>query len=148
MNTQNPIITPTAEDTRDDMRDGTRDDMRRDDVRRDDMGRDDMGRDDMRAETRDDASFLSDQASTHANERWKRVQAEFVDDPRKSVSEAHELVGELMQRIVESFSAERDQLEHQWSKGGDVSTEDLRVCLQRYRAFFSRLLPSVNGGAA
>jgi hypothetical protein len=138
MNTQNPIVTPTAEDTREDMRDGTRDD----DMRRDEL------RAETRADMRDDTSFLSDQASTKANERWKRVQAEFVDDPRKSVSEAHELVGELMQRIVESFSAERDQLEHQWSKGGDVSTEDLRVCLQRYRAFFSRLLPSVNGGAA
>jgi len=94
---------------------------------------------------RDETPYLNDQASSQANERWRRVQAEFVDDPRKSVAEAHELVGDLMQRIVDSFAQERKQLEGQWSKGDNVSTEDLRVCLQRYRAFFSRLLPSVNG---
>lgn len=89
--------------------------------------------------------YLPGQTSVEAGDRWKRVQAEFVDDPRKSVSQAHELVSELMQRIVDAFSHERDNLEQQWSKGDSVSTEDLRVCLQRYRAFFSRLLPSAKG---
>jgi molecular chaperone GrpE (heat shock protein) len=89
--------------------------------------------------------YLSNQSSAQANDRWKRVQADFVDDPRKSVSEAHELVSEMVQHIVDSFSHERDNLENTWSKGESVSTEDLRVCLQRYRAFFSRLLPSANG---
>lgn len=88
-----------------------------------------------------DTSYLPDQASAQAGDRWQRIQAEFVDDPRKSVGEAHELVGELVQRIVDAFTNERRELERQWSKGDDVSTEDLRVCLQRYRAFFSRLLP-------
>jgi len=87
------------------------------------------------------ASYLPEQDSTQASQRWQRIQGEFVDDPRKSVGEAHELVGELMKRIVDSFTNERRELEKQWSSGGDVSTEDLRVCLQRYRAFFSRLLP-------
>ena len=88
-----------------------------------------------------DSSYLPEQDSMRASERWKQIQGEFVDDPRKSVGEAHELVGELMQRIVDSFTSERRELEEQWSKGDDVSTEDLRVCLQRYREFFSRLLP-------
>ena len=88
-------------------------------------------------------SYLEEQASGPDNERWQRIQAGFVDDPRKSVTEAHQLVGELTQRIVDAFARERDELEHQWSKGGDVSTEDLRVSLQRYRAFFSRLLPAM-----
>ena len=88
-------------------------------------------------------SFLPDQTAAHADERWLRIQGQFVDDPRKSVGEAHALVGELTQRIVDAFAKERADLEQQWSKGDDVSTEDLRVCLQRYRGFFSRLLPSV-----
>jgi len=50
-----------------------------------------------------------------------------------------------VQRIVDGFTKERSELEAQWSKGDSVSTEDLRVCLQHYREFFSRLLPSVNG---
>jgi hypothetical protein len=99
---------------------------------------------DTAAKAEHDAPYLPGQDSLQANERWQRVQAEFVDDPRKSVSEAHELVSELVQRIVDSFTHERDNLETTWSRGDSVSTEDLRVCLQRYRTFFSRLLPSAN----
>jgi hypothetical protein len=87
---------------------------------------------------------LPEQTSSHMNERWQQIQAQFVDDPRKAVGEAHSLVGELVQRIVDGFAKERDGLEHQWSEGDNVSTEDLRLCLQNYRSFFSRLLPSAN----
>jgi hypothetical protein len=88
---------------------------------------------------------LPEHDSAQASERWQHIQAEFVDDPRKAVGDAHQLVGDLVQRIVDGFTRERSELEAQWSKGDSVSTEDLRVCLQHYREFFSRLLPSVNG---
>lgn len=103
--------------------------------------------DDETTQTRDDranTSYLPEQTSSQASERWQRIQSEFVDDPRRSVTQAHELVGELTQRIVDAFANERSELERQWSKGDSVSTEDMRICLQRYRAFFSRLLPSVD----
>jgi hypothetical protein len=45
-----------------------------------------------------------------------------------------------MERLAESFSDERNRLENQWDRGDEVSTEELRVTLQRYRAFFNRLL--------
>jgi len=45
-----------------------------------------------------------------------------------------------MQRLAASFSNEREQLEGQWDRDDDVSTEDLRVALTRYRSFFDRLL--------
>jgi hypothetical protein len=86
--------------------------------------------------------YLPDQASAQAGDRWQQIQAQFVDDPRRAVGQAHELVGELVQQVIDGFSRERDTLEQQWSKGDSVSTEDLRVALQSYRAFFSRLLPS------
>jgi hypothetical protein len=38
------------------------------------------------------------------------------------------------------FAEERSRLEPQWDSGDSVSTEALRVALQRYRAFFDRLL--------
>jgi hypothetical protein len=82
---------------------------------------------------------LPEHDSAEATEHWQRIQAEFVDDPRKAVGEAHELVGKTVQSIVDAFTKERNELESQWSKGSDVSTEDLRVCLQHYKAFFSRL---------
>jgi hypothetical protein len=73
-------------------------------------------------------------------ESWTSIQAAFVDDPRDAVKEADTLVAELMQRLAETFSAERSRLESQWDNDEDVSTEDLRVALQRYRSFFDRLL--------
>jgi hypothetical protein len=88
--------------------------------------------------------YLADQAGAQTNERWQHIQSTFVDDPRQSVTEAHQLVSEVVQHIVDDFARERNELEEQWSKGDSISTEDLRVCLQRYRAFFSRLLPSMN----
>jgi hypothetical protein len=38
------------------------------------------------------------------------------------------------------FASERAQLEPRWAGGEDVSTEDLRRGLRRYRSFFKRLL--------
>lgn len=73
-------------------------------------------------------------------ESWTNIQAAFVDDPRDAVKEADTLVAELMQRLAETFSAERSRLESQWDNDEDVSTEDLRIALQRYRSFFDRLL--------
>jgi hypothetical protein len=72
--------------------------------------------------------------------RWTDIQAGFVDEPRRAVEQADGLVAEAIKRLAETFARERDQLEGQWDRGGDVSTEDLRQALQRYRSFFSRLL--------
>jgi hypothetical protein len=72
--------------------------------------------------------------------RWQDVQVGFVDDPRNAVKGADELVASLMTRLAQIFSDERGKLEHEWDKGENVSTEDLRVALQRYRSFFDRLL--------
>ena len=72
--------------------------------------------------------------------RWQQIQTSFVDEPRDAVAEADALVADLMQRLAASFSDERERLEGQWGRGDDVSTEDLRVALTRYRSFFDRLL--------
>lgn len=72
--------------------------------------------------------------------RWREIQAGFVDEPRNAVERADELVAELMQKLAQSFSQQRNNLEHQWDASENVSTEDLRVALTRYRSFFERLL--------
>jgi hypothetical protein len=72
--------------------------------------------------------------------QWKDIQAGFVDEPRKAVQDADALVAELMQRLAQMFASEREQLESRWAGGEDVSTEDLRRGLRRYRSFFERLL--------
>ena len=72
--------------------------------------------------------------------RWKEIQTAFVDEPRKAVEQADGLVASAMKRLAEVFAEERSKLEKQWDRGDNVSTEDLRVALQRYRSFFHRLL--------
>lgn len=72
--------------------------------------------------------------------RWDSVQTAFVDEPRRAVEQADELVAQAMKRLAEIFADERTNLESQWGRGDNVSTEDLRVALQRYRSFFDRLL--------
>jgi hypothetical protein len=72
--------------------------------------------------------------------RWDAIQVGFVDEPRRAVEEADSLVATAMKRLAEQFSEERSRLEGQWDRGGDVSTEDLRIALRRYRSFFGRLL--------
>jgi hypothetical protein len=87
------------------------------------------------------ATQLLDPADREAmTQRWRDIQADFVDQPQKAMKDADALVAGLMQQLAQMFSQERSQLEAQWSRGDQVSTEDLRVSLQRYRAFFERLL--------
>ena len=78
--------------------------------------------------------------ATEFRTRWTNIQAAFVDEPKHAVENADELVANTMKRLAEIFAHERTQLEEQWARGGDVSTEDLRQALRRYRAFFDRLL--------
>ena len=72
--------------------------------------------------------------------RWDKIQTGFVDEPRAAVEEADGLVASTMQQLASAFSKERTNLEQQWDRGDNVSTEDLRVAFQRYRSFFRRLL--------
>jgi hypothetical protein len=72
--------------------------------------------------------------------RWDQVQTSFVDEPRQAVEQADSLVANAVKRIAEQFAAERANLENQWAQGDNVSTEDLRQALRRYRSFFDRLL--------
>jgi hypothetical protein len=84
--------------------------------------------------------LLSNSELSDLRSQWSNIQAEFVDEPRRSVQQADQLVATAMQRLAEGFANERATLEKQWDSGDQVSTEELRVALQRYRAFFGRLL--------
>ena len=83
--------------------------------------------------------FAKDEAA-ELRGKWDGIQAGFVDEPRRAVEEADNLVAAAMTRLAEIFATERKELEAQWDRGDDVTTEDLRLALRRYRSFFSRLL--------
>ena len=72
--------------------------------------------------------------------QWDKIQTCFVDEPRGTVKDADKLVAVVMQRLAQGFANERSSSEKQWDRGDNVSTEDLRLALQRYRSFFDRLL--------
>jgi hypothetical protein len=130
------------EDRRDDISDGGLDTRERHTV---DADRPASATEPMRDDGKDQdegagAPLLDDQRAASYRSRWESIQTGFVDKPRDSVRDADSLVAELMRDLAESFSRARSDLEGQWDRGDDVSTEDLRVTLQRYRSFFNRLL--------
>jgi hypothetical protein len=84
--------------------------------------------------------LVSEQDSASYQERWQTIQTRFVDTPQESVKEADALVAEVVQKVAQKFAEERNHLEGEWSKGSEVSTEDLRQAMQHYRSFFHRLL--------
>src|SRR5215471_5106154 len=85
-------------------------------------------------------SLISDRESENLRARWAAIQTSFVDEPRRAVKDADELVSSAIKQLSENFHNRRAGLEKQWSTGSQVSTEDLRLSLQQYRTFFDRLL--------
>ncbi len=102
---------------------------------------------------------LTEETRADFAERWRVVQSHFVDDPKASVSEADQLVNELMQTrgypmadfeqraadisvdhpvVVQNYRAAHDiALRH---GRGEASTEDLRNAMVHYRSLFEELL--------
>jgi hypothetical protein len=90
---------------------------------------------------------------------WRKVQSEFVDDPKKSVTQADQLLGDVMstrgysvsdfeQRsadisvdhplVVENYRAAHEiAIRH---ASGQASTEDLRQAMIHYRTLFDGLV--------
>ena len=142
------------EDRREDPRDDRRDDRAdaaRDghaDTRRDDDGPgrytrqhgDHAGQHDHDAQDDQGVSVLDPTASERLRNRWQEVQAGFVDEPRQSVTEADQLVGEVLDEVSRVFRDQRSELEAEWSGNAEPGTEELRQALRRYREFFDRLL--------
>lgn len=86
------------------------------------------------------AALLNQEESEHLRTRWNEIQSRFVDEPRSAVQQADALVSEVVEKIIQMFADEHGSLEGQWKQGNDISTEDLRKALQRYRSFFNRLV--------
>jgi hypothetical protein len=86
------------------------------------------------------AALFHDDEAHGFRSRWEAIQTGFVDEPRAAVEQADALVAQVVSRVVQVFGEQRTTLESQWDRDRDISTEDLRLGLTRYRAFFDRLL--------
>jgi hypothetical protein len=93
-----------------------------------------------RAPEEEKAALFAPNESSQLRARWDSIQVGFVDEPRRAVEEADALVSQTMRRLAEIFADERQKLEQQWGRNENISTEDFRVALRRYRSFFARLL--------
>ena len=100
--------------------------------------RSDQNKNSMRDDENSAPLFENNEAEQFRSQ-WLEIQSRFVDDPSVSVKDADELVANVIKNITRTFADKRTSMETQW-KSGDVSTEDLRVALKRYRSFFDRLL--------
>jgi hypothetical protein len=78
--------------------------------------------------------------ATGYQDRWHEIQTGFVDEPRRAVQSAGELLTEMMDDLTRRLTTELEAFDAPREGGEDVSTEDLRVTFQRYRSFFDRLL--------
>ena len=95
----------------------------------------------------------------HFAEAWRTVQARFVDAPGESVTQADQLLEQLMAQrgypvgdfeqqatdlsvdhphVVQNYRAARELADRQ--RSGKASTEDLREALIQYRALYEELL--------
>lgn len=84
--------------------------------------------------------LFEEESARKFRSRWQAIQTKFVDDPRDSVKQADELVADIIKDVTMNFANRRIGLEKQWNSGENISTEDMRVTLKRYRSFFERLL--------
>jgi hypothetical protein len=82
--------------------------------------------------------FPAASATASESTRWHEIQAMFVDDPRSAVKLAAGLVDDSGQALVAFVKEQQDSLLAAWH-GEDAGTEELRVALQHYRAFGTRL---------
>lgn len=74
--------------------------------------------------------------------RWTAIETGFVEDPKRHIELADDLLGDLISRLQAQLQRDRDRLSTAW-KGTDVTTEQLRELLLRYRASYNRLREAV-----
>jgi hypothetical protein len=84
-------------------------------------------------------SLITVESGADYRARWKVVQGDFIDEPRKAVTDADGMVGEILDELAGTFRQQRQSLEQDWADDKST-TEDLRIALRRYRTFFDRLL--------
>src|SRR3954452_18908004 len=90
------------------------------------------------------APVLTPDEAHELSERWSSIQAGFIEAPRLAVEQADALVTDVIQRVVQTFKEERGALhrllEAEPGSRSEMSTEELRLALRRYRSLLGRLL--------
>jgi hypothetical protein len=83
---------------------------------------------------------LGPERATEFTDRWREVQASFVDDPAGAVRAADVLFAEVVSALTTALDERQRTLGGQWRDATDAGTEELRGALMRYRVVFQRLI--------
>jgi hypothetical protein len=70
-------------------------------------------------------------------QRWRDVQASFVDDPHDAVVRAGKLTDEVLSTLTSGLENRRRSLEQ---SGAEGDTEQLRIALRQYRLMLDHVL--------
>lgn len=90
----------------------------------------------------DDGPILSTDQLASLRRRWGAVQAGFVDDPRRAVEVADDIVAEAVGALQAAIDDRRREVAEPWREDADASTDALLVAFQSYRSVFERVLSS------
>jgi len=72
-------------------------------------------------------------------QRWREIQANFVDDPHETVREADQLADEVVNSLTTALTARKHSLDERWQADKE-NTEELRLALRGYRELLDRLI--------
>lgn len=117
-----------------------RDEDVREDQLRDEQVRDEQVREQPEPPDEAGGGLFASERTAELRSRWTDVQAQFVDDPKAAVKAADGLVEEVLRDLAALFTDERERLGEQLGAKQRLDTEQLRVAIRRYRAFFEKLL--------
>lgn len=96
----------------------------------------------LREEDGASSRLLDHDERSELRERWDALQGRFVDDPSGSTHLADELMRDTRERIARGWEERHRELTDRWEGRDDLTTEDLRTTLRRYRDVFEQLLSS------
>ena len=84
-------------------------------------------------------TIWDEDAARHFRAAWHEVKAEFVDDPERALTRAHDLLTDAVNELTEVLLAERDELDP-LRGAGTPDTESMRMAMRGYREFLDRIL--------
>ncbi len=82
---------------------------------------------------------LSRKQASKLRAKFGKAEARFVDDPRKSVSKAADVVMDAIEALAKALEAQQKELEPR-KRTRKADTETLRVALRQYKDFLERIL--------
>jgi hypothetical protein len=85
-----------------------------------------------------DAVWADDRAEEY-RDRWRHLQARFLDDPQAAAEEAERLAGEVLDSLAEALAGQKSGLDG-WRSTDQRDTEQLRMTVRGYRDLLDRVL--------